>query len=130
MKKKEEKNILSQEALWQNKLLHVIHFQQRGWERATSFSAQHFNRGGGSRYTKFLHGRSIFQGPDVLVPIPMEPFTTCDFPVGPGLPAPSGSVLAPSLDSVWICLFVFYSLRTRQRYFRYVGTVLPMLNKY
>ena len=36
-KKEEKKNILSQEALWQNKLLHVIHFQQRGWERATSF---------------------------------------------------------------------------------------------
>ena len=36
-KKKEKKSILSQEALWQNKLLHVIHFQQRVWERATSF---------------------------------------------------------------------------------------------
>ena len=35
--KKEKKSILYQEALWQNKLLHVIHFQQRGWERATSF---------------------------------------------------------------------------------------------
>ena len=35
--KKRKKSILSQEALWQNKLLHVIHFQQMGWERATSF---------------------------------------------------------------------------------------------
>ena len=93
------------------------------------FSAQHFNRGGGSRYSKFLHGRSIFQGPDVIGPIPMEPYATCDFPLGPGLPAPSGSVLAPSLGSVWICLF-FYSLRPNQRYFSYVGTVLPVLNKY
>ena len=41
-------------------------------------------------------------------PIPMEPYTTCDFPVGPGLSAPSGSVLAPSLDSVWICLFFLF----------------------
>ena len=35
--KKRKKSILSQEALWQIKLLHVIHFQQRRWERATSF---------------------------------------------------------------------------------------------
>ena len=105
-------------------------FSKGGGRGQHHFSAQHFNRGGGSRYTKFLHRRSIFQGPDVIVSIPMEPFTTCDFPVGPGLPVPSGSVLAPSLDSVWICLFVFYSLRTSQRYFSYVGTVLPVLNKY
>ena len=103
--KKERKSILYQEALWQNKLLHVIHFQQRGGRGQHHFSAQHFNRGGGSRYSKFPHGRSIFQGPDVIGPIPMEPYTTCDFPLGPGLPAPSGSVLAPSLGSVWICLF-------------------------
>ena len=27
-------------------------------------------------------------------------------------------------------LFVFYSIRPNQRYFSYVGTVLPVLNKY
>ena len=96
-------------SLMANKLLHAIHFQQRGRRGQHHFSAQHFNRGGGSRYSKFLHGRSIFQGPDVIGQIPMEPYTTCDFPLGPGLPAPSGSVLAPSLGIVWICLFfIFY----------------------
>ena len=61
-------------------------FSKRGGRGQNHFSAQHFNRGGGSRYTKFLHGRSIFQGPDVLGPIPMEPFSTCDFPVEPRTP--------------------------------------------
>ena len=83
-------------------------FSKGGGRGQHHFSAQHFNRGGGSRYSKFLHGRSIFQGPDVIGPIPMEPYTTCDFPLGPGLPAPSGSVLAPSLGSVWICLFFLF----------------------
>ena len=83
----------------------IFIFSKGGGRGQHHFSAQHFNRGGGSRYSKFLHGRSIFQGPDVIGPIPMEPYTTCDFPLGPGLPAPSGSVLAPSLGSVWICLF-------------------------
>ena len=84
------------------------------------FSAQHFNMGWGSRYmyANFLHRRAIFQGLDVLVPISMEHYTTCDFPVGPGLPVTSGSVLAPSLDRVWICSFVFYSLHPSQQYFR------------
>ena len=104
-------------------------FSKGGGRGQHHFSAQHFNRGGGSRYSKFLHGRSIFQGPDVIGPIPMESYITCDFPLGPGLPAPSGSVLAQSLGSVWISLF-FYSLRPNQRYFSYVGTVLPVLNKY
>ena len=104
-------------------------FSRGGGRGQHHFSAQHFNGGGGSRYTKFLHGRSIFQGPDVLVPIPMEPYTTCDFPVGPGLLDPSGSVLVPSLDRVWICLFAFYSLCPSQRYFSYVRTGLPVLNK-
>ena len=80
-------------------------FSKGGGRGHNHFSAQHFNRGGGSRYSKFLHGRSTFQGPDVIGPIPMEPYTTCDFPLGPGLPAPSGSVLASSLGSVCICLF-------------------------
>ena len=80
-------------------------FSKGGGRGQHHFSAQQFNRGGGSRYSKFLHGRSIFQGPDVIGPIPMEPCNTCDFPLGPGLPAPSGSVLAPSLGRVWICLF-------------------------
>ena len=104
-------------------------FSKGGGRGQHHFSAQHFNRGGGSRYSKFLHGRSIFQGPDVIGPIPMEPYTTCDFPLGPGLPAPSGSVLAPESRQC-LDLFVFYSLRPNQRYFSYVGTVLPVLNKY
>ena len=106
-RKKKKKSILSQEALWQNKLLHVNYFQQRGWEGEGNIilALSILSGVGGSRYTKILHGRSIFQGPGVLRPIPMEPYTTCDFPVGPGLPAPSGSVLVPSLDSDWICLF-------------------------
>ena len=108
-KKKRKKSILSQEALWQNKLLLLFIFSKGGGRGQQHFIAQHFNRGGGSRYSKILHWRSIFQGPDVIGPIPMEPYTTCDFPLGPGLPAPSGSVLAPSLGSVWICLvFILY----------------------
>ena len=98
-KKIKKKIILSQDYYM------LFIFSKAGGRGQHHFSAQHFNRGGGSRYAKFLHGRSIFQGPDVLGPIPMEHYTTCDFPVGPGLPAPSGSVLVPSLDSVWICLF-------------------------
>ena len=131
-KKEEKKHLVSRSLIAKKNYYMLFIFSKGGGRGQHHFSAQHFNRGGGggSRYTKFLHGRSIFQGPDVLVSIPMEPFTTCDFPVGPGLPAPSGSVLAPSLDSVWICLFVFYSLRTSQRYFSYVGTILPVLNKY
>ena len=62
----------------------------------------------GSRYTKFLHGRSIFEGSDVLVPIPKEPYTTCDFPVGPGLSAPSGSV-RPYLDLYFFLFFTSQS---------------------
>ena len=84
-------------------------FSKGGGRGQHHFSAQHFNRGGGSRYSKFLHGRSIFQGLDVIGQIPMEPFTTCDFPLGPGLPAPSGSVLARvSAVSGFVCFFILY----------------------
>ena len=130
--KKEEKKHLVSRSLIAKKTITCYSFSAKGVGEGNIILALSIltGVGGGSRDTKFLHGRSIFQGPDVLVSIPMEPFTTCDFPVGPGLPAPSGSVLAPSLDSVWICLFVFYSLRTSQRNFSYVGTILPVLNKY
>ena len=109
---------------------YMLFIFSKGGERGQHhFSAQHFNRGGGSRYTKFLHGRSIFQGPDVIGPIPMEPYTTCDFPLGPGLPAPSRFRPCPESRQC-LNLFVVYSLRPNQRYFSYVGTVLPVLNKY
>ena len=81
-------------------------FSKGGGREQHHFSAQHFNRGGGSRCTKFLHGRSIFQGPDVLVPIPMEPFTTCDFPVGPGHLLGKGWPLGSRLWCLlWVCYF-------------------------
>ena len=87
--------------------------------------------GGGVQVSNIFHGRSIFQGPDVLMPIPMEPYTTCNFPVVPGLPAPSGSVFAPSLDRVWIFfLLLLLFLRPSQQYFSYVGTGLPVLKQY
>ena len=55
---------------------------------------------GGPGTQKFSRGDPFFRGRMSLFTIPMEPYTTCDFPAGPGLPAPSGPVLAPSLDSV------------------------------
>ena len=110
MEKKSKKSILSQEVLWQ-KTITCYSFSAKGVREGNIILALSIltGVGGGSRYSKFLHGRSIFQGPDVIGPIPMEPYTTCGFPLGPGLPAPSGSVLAPSLGSVWICLFLFFT---------------------
>ena len=109
MEKKEKKASCLKKPYGKINYYMLFIFSKGGGRGQHHFIAQHFNRGGGSRYSKFLHGRSIFQGPDVIGPIPMEPYTTCDFPLGPGLPAPSGSVLAPSLGSVWICLvFILY----------------------
>ena len=108
-KKSKKKHLVSRSLMAKKNYYMLFIFSKGGGRGQHHFSAQHFNRGGGSRYSKFLHGRSIFQGPDVIGPIPMEPYTTCGFPLGPGLPAPSGSVLAPSLGSVWICLFLFFT---------------------
>ena len=110
MEKKEEKKASCLKKPYGKINYYMLFIFSKGGGRGQHlFSAQHFNRGGGPGTKKFLHGRSIFQGPDVLGPIPMGSYTTCDFPVGPGLPAPSGSVLAPSLNSVWICLFLLFT---------------------
>ena len=94
------------------------------------FSAQHFNRGG-VQVHKISPWEIHFSGAGC----PWANTYACDFPVGPGLPAPSGPVLVPSLDSVWICFFLFFTSQSTifqfsQRYFSYIGTVLPVLNKY
>ena len=62
-KKKRKKSILSQEALWQNKLLHVIHFQQRGLGEGNIILALSNLTGvGGPGTQNFSMGDPFFRG--------------------------------------------------------------------
>ena len=64
MAKKRKKSILSQEALWQNKLIiyMLFIFSKGGGRGQHHFSAQHFNRGGGPGTQNFSMGDPFFRG--------------------------------------------------------------------
>ena len=92
-------------------------FSKGGGRGQHHFSAQHFNRGGGPGTHNFSMGQFLWN------PIPHVIFQWGPTPCSIGIrPCPESR---QCLD-----LFVFYSLRPSQRYFSYVGTVLPVLNKY
>ena len=103
-KKKKKKHLVSR-SLMAKKTITCYSFSAKGVGEGNIILALSNLTGVGVQVLKISPWEPIFQGPDVIGPIPMEPYTTCDFPLGPGLPAPSGSVLAPSLGSVLICLF-------------------------
>ena len=112
-KKAKKKRILSQEALWQNKLLHVIHFQQRGGRGQHHFSAQHFNRGGGPGTQNFSMGDPFFRGRMSLGQFLWNPIPHVIFQWGPdSLLHQDPSFTRVSTVSGFVCSLFFTSQST------------------
>ena len=85
---------------------------------------------GGPGTQNFSMGDPFFRGRMSLCQFLWNPLPHVIFQWGPdSLLHQDPSLPRVSTVSGFVCLFVFYSLRTSQRYFSYVGTVLPVLNK-
>ena len=85
---------------------------------------------GGPGTQNFSMGDPFFRGRMSLCQFLWNPLPHVIFQWGPdALLHQDPSLHRVSTVSGFVCLF-FYSLRTSQRYFSYVGTVLPVLNKY
>ena len=103
-------------------------FSKGGGRGQHHFSAQHFNRGGGPGTQNFSMGDPFFRGRMSLGQFLWNPIPHVIFHWDPdSLLHQDPSLPRVSAVSGFVC---FYSIRPNQRYFSYVGTVLPVLNKY
>ena len=128
MEKKEKKASCLKKPYGKINYYMLFIFSKGGGRGQHHFSAQHFNRSGGPGIQNFSMGDPFFRGRMSLGQFLWNPIPHVIFHWD------TDSLLHqdPSLPESRQCLdlFVFYSLRPNQRYFSYVRTVLPVLNKY